>query len=297
VPALRGNPAGNLVNGQFPNPTGNGETDLITTGGEAPTHGDLTGDNVPDAAAVIGATSGHGGGDEYVELYTNRDQRLGEFDPATATAMGHAMVLAMVIRNGEVLIDWAASSVNDPAGPKNAFWSAHVRWDGHQVVVTNQVPHTGATGSGLWADQTLTITTTSMGAVKVGMTVNQAEPAAGVRFDGSGDGFTYPTTLPPGYPHLYLGHGCVGAAATAPSPQTVSTPEGIRLGDTLTKLKSTYGPSLRYVPSPGVGMSPTDGYIVPVTGGNLVFVLDSTGNTIVRITGGGTDLTPSACGG
>ena len=165
------------------------------------------------------------------------------------------------------------------------------------MLVTNQVPHTGATGSGLWADEYLTITPTSLGAVKASMTGDQAQAAAGVRFDGSGDGFTYPTTLPPGYPHLYLGHGCVGAAATATSPQTVSTPEGIRLGDTLTKLKSTYGPSLRYVPSPGVGMSPTDGYVVPVTGGSLVFVLDSTGNTIVRITGGGTDLTPSTCGG
>lgn len=292
VPALRGNPAGNLVDGRLPNPMGGGETYLMTTGGEAPTHGDITGDGVPDSAAVIGASSGQGGLDEVVELYTNRNQRLGQFDPAAATRNEHATVMAMVIRSGEVLLDWSGSNFTTAA---TTYWSAHLRWDGHHVVVTDQVPHTGATGSGLWTDPQLTITPTSLGAVRVDMTVTEAQTVAGVRFDGSGDGFHYPATLPAGYPHLYLGNHCVGAATRTTTTQTVSTPEGIHLGDTVAKLKTTYGPSLRHVPSPGFGMNPTDGYIAPVTGGNLAFAI--TGDTITRITGGGADLTPSTCGG
>jgi pimeloyl-ACP methyl ester carboxylesterase len=139
VPALRGNPAGRLVNGTLPNPFLGGLVKLTQTGGGAPARGDFTGDGVSDSAAVIGATSGAGGWDEVVELYTNGDHLLGGFDPAGATNSYHAQIQAMVVRSGEVLLDW--QSLQNAAG-QNTLWSAHLRWDGHKVVVTKLVPQT-----------------------------------------------------------------------------------------------------------------------------------------------------------
>src|SRR5690348_8185744 len=59
-------------------------------------------------------------------------------------------------------------------------------------------------GSGLWTDRHLTITTQTLGAVRVGMSVAAAQAAAGAVFDGMGDGVAYPTTLPAGYAHLVV---------------------------------------------------------------------------------------------
>jgi hypothetical protein len=134
VPALRGNPAGRLVNGKLPNPFQGGLVELSQSGGTAPARGDFTGDGVSDAAAVIGATSGAGGWDVVVELYTNRDHLLGGFDPAGASNFEHATIRTMVVRNGEVVLHWDAFNMSDG---RAGSWSAHLRWDGHKVVVTN----------------------------------------------------------------------------------------------------------------------------------------------------------------
>ncbi len=110
---------------------------LAQTGGTAPARGDFTGDGVPDSAAVIGATFGAGGWDEVVELYTNKDHLLGGFDPAGATNFEHATIRTMVVRNGDVILDWQSFNMSDS---RAEFWSAHLRWDGHNVVVTNLIP-------------------------------------------------------------------------------------------------------------------------------------------------------------
>lgn len=161
------------------------------------------------------------------------------------------------------------------------------------------------TSAGLWSDRQLTITPHSLGRVQVGMTLAQAQTATGLAFDGSGDGAYYPTTLPAGYPHLFVGEvangvaGCVGAEIgdAAVNPQEVLTPEGFRLGDTVERLKSVYGSGARYVPAPSGGISPRAGYVVTEPDGNLAFYVDSTNTRIFGIKGGGRDLTPSACNG
>jgi hypothetical protein len=80
-----------------------------------------------------------------------------------------------------------------------------------------------------WRD--LQITEQSSGRVRTGKTLDQAQIAAGLTFDGEGDGAVYPRTLPVGYPHLYVGEGpkstvaCVGAEIgyADKTPQTVVT--------------------------------------------------------------------------
>lgn len=299
VPALRGNPAGPLVNGRL-NGGGGGSTLLKLTGGAAPAHGDFTGDGVPDAAAVIGSTSGAGGQDQYVELYTDGDHLLGGFDPTSVDPHGvHAYVMAMIVRDKSVLLDW---STDHGAAGRRAFWSGRLTWDSGKVVLSELAQHTGITGSGLWSDQALTISPQGLGAVHIGMTRAQAQDAEGLYFDGFGDGAYYPTELPPGYPHDYVDAGsgmviCVGAQGDGSSAQQVSTLQGVRLGDTVAKMKDVFGSSATYVPAPQGGQAPRDGYVVSSRAGTTVFTPDPAGRTIVGITAGGANLTPSSCTG
>jgi pimeloyl-ACP methyl ester carboxylesterase len=303
VPALRGEPSGQLVKGQLPN-AGNGAVGLDSSGGAAPAFGDITGDGIGDAAAVISATSGAGGSDEYVELYTNGGNltRLSEFDPVAAANVvdGHAFVLAMVIRNGDVLVDWETAQTGLGVFQ---FWSARLHWNGHSIEIHDLASHTGITGMQLWSDPLLTITSNSLGRVKVGMTQAQAETAAGFSFGVGGDGYVYPDVGPTRGAHLYVSAGpdarvrCVGAEGGV-GVQTVRTPEGVKIGDPASKVTAVYGARATYVPiPPDGGLSPQDGYVVQEHGSALVFMLNDQTQTIAGIADGPSDLTPSSCTG
>jgi hypothetical protein len=158
-----------------------------------------------------------------------------------------------------------------------------------------------------WMQHALTITPTSLGAVVVGETIAEAQNAAGLTFDGHGDGFMYPRTLPAGYPHDYVGLGgphdtviCVGAGkngATTNGPQTISTPEGFELGDTVQHLLAVYGSRAHFVAAPASGMTTNAGYVVAETDGTLVFVVDNAHQRVVEIAGGAPGIGPNSCTG
>lgn len=158
-----------------------------------------------------------------------------------------------------------------------------------------------------WTSRQLTITPTSLGAVRVGMTRSEAQAAAGVSFDGSGDGFVYSTRRPAGFPHDYVGLGapndtvvCVGASIFDRSTalqQAISTPEGFRLGDTVERLLGVYGTRAHFVPAPATGMTTNAGYVVAESGGKLAFVVDLARKRIVEIAGGGPGVGPNSCTG
>jgi len=183
-----------------------------------------------------------------------------------------------------------------PAGADTAASSAA----GTGATTTTTAP----VGSSPWTASSLTITARSLGAVHIGMTRGQAEQAAGVTFDGFGDGFAYPTTLPPGFPHDFVGGvgispdgvvQCVGASG-APTAQSVSTPLGLHLGDPASRVLAVYGAQARYVPAPtSGGMTAYAGYVVSTADGNLAFVIS--GNTVTEIEGGNGTLGPNSCTG
>jgi len=139
------------------------------------------------------------------------------------------------------------------------------------------------------------------------MTIGEAQTAAGVSFDGSGDGFMYPRALPAGYPHDYVGLGaphdtviCVGAGkngATTNGPQRISTTEGFQLGDTVDHLLAVYGSRARFVAAPASGMTTNAGYVVAETDGTLVFVVDKAHQRVVEIAGGAAGIGPNSCTG
>jgi hypothetical protein len=157
-----------------------------------------------------------------------------------------------------------------------------------------------------WTANSLIITPTSLGAVKNGMTLSQAENAARLPFSGSGDGAYYPIFTSAEAPHLYIRPNgdsnfpaCVGAQGDGKGTPTVSTTEGFRLGDTVTKLKAIYGQRLTFTPlPPGGGLSPRAGYVLHEPTGTLIFAVDPTADsTINEIAGSTHPLTPSGCPG
>jgi hypothetical protein len=178
----------------------------------------------------------------------------------------------------------------------------------YYVTTHADLPQTAA--SGRWTDRQLTITPTSLGAVRVGMPFDQAQQAAGITFNSGGDGYTDYGRTNPAYPQLWIGGGnagtagstgypvrCVGAGGT-PTAQAVVTPEGFHLGDSIQTLLSVYGSRATYVPAPTQGgITDNAGYVVSEPTGHLVFILDYTGHHISAIAGGPSSLGPNGCTG
>jgi pimeloyl-ACP methyl ester carboxylesterase len=154
---------------------------------------------------------------------------------------------------------------------------------------------------GAWTGSMLTITPSSLGAVRIGMTQAQSDIAADALFQEQGDG-AYSPTLPNGSAYDYVSGfpvRCVGAELSgSPVSQIITTPEGFRLGDSVQRLLAVYGARARYVPPPTRGGITNDaGYVVAEAGGNLDFIIDRTNNTIRKIIGGHPDLGPNDCAG
>lgn len=163
-----------------------------------------------------------------------------------------------------------------------------------------KVWHSVGTAPGGWSDRHLVITPFSLGRVRTGMSLKEADRAAGLTLEEVGDGFAYPTPGPrAGMAILSVfanNAGPVGCviAGGAPTAQVISTPEGFVLGESVAQLKQTYGAKLVYVPAPASGFQPVPGYVVSEDGGVLAFVL--AGGRITGIVGGPAGTTPSLCG-
>jgi hypothetical protein len=232
-------------------------------------------------------------------LYTNGDDRLGQFNPAEASGTEHALVMAIAIRDEQVLLDWEAGG-----GPvRDTFWSAHLSWSGKRIVVI--VPHTGAASSGLWSNLKLTITSASLGAVDLGMSQDQTDAASGLLLLPSPDEDGYfgsQGQLPTTFANLFLKGWpvtCVGAGLIYPSsPQKVVTPTGFVMGQSVDRLRQVYGQRAKYVPPPqpsASAMYDNAGYVVAGTDGdNLVFIPNLANTEIVMIIAGH-DIGPNSC--
>jgi hypothetical protein len=115
-------------------------------------------------------------------------------------------------------------------------------------------------GFGKWTDPIVLITPTSLGAVKIGMSLAEASAAAGVRIEPVGDGVN--SALGQGHgPELYMQIDCVGASggAGASMTQVVETPERVRLGDSADRITAVYGDRAQYVPQLSGGRTPAEG--------------------------------------
>ena len=158
-----------------------------------------------------------------------------------------------------------------------------IYFNGYQISVIWQTP------SGRWTGSDLTITDHSLGAVTQGMTLAQAEAAAGVNLESEGDGVYHPTNQVTGATHLLItGETCFDASRTGPGPGTVvSTPAGVSLGEPMSRVFSVYGRQAQnFMADPawsGPGNVPA-GIMVQFTGGVLLFVGSSSD-------GGGGDIT------
>jgi hypothetical protein len=159
----------------------------------------------------------------------------------------------------------------------------------------------GAPGS--WTSAFLVLSPSGLGDVKTGMSLTQAQAAAGETFNASGDGFAYEEPTPPYFADLWVGIDpdgvrCVGAAEPARGLsfyQSVVTPEGFALDGTVQQLLAVYGSRAKYVPNPGSGLDPVAGYVVDEGTGRLVFWLTPDGHSVIGMAAGDDTLEPSYC--
>jgi hypothetical protein len=152
-----------------------------------------------------------------------------------------------------------------------------------------------AAPSGRWTDSKLVISARSLGAVTRGMTLAQAQTAAGTSLSSSGDGIYQPAdhTLT-GATVLQFSYGttCFDATrSSSGSGTTVATPAGVRLGDPMNQIAATYGSAAKpFTADPswtGPGNVPA-GIIVQSGDGVLLFVgssADHRGGNITSIRG------------
>ena len=136
------------------------------------------------------------------------------------------------------------------------------------------------------------------------MRLSSLQDASGFAFDGQGDGYHYPTNLPAGYPHLYVGATssnrvrCVGAEITGRSPQRVATPKRVGVGDPVAKIRKIYGSRAHFVKAPTRGgLTDYAGYTVTSNHHTLVFFFPAGSKTILGIAGGPAGSTPNSCTG
>lgn len=180
-------------------------------------------------------------------------------------------------------------------------YNANVKGGLQKVAVTKAWTLSSPAPGGPWNSPELLITPGSLGAVRVGMTFAQAERAAGEALQQVGDGMVYPASPPAHVETLFGGMSgtrfvCVAAGTAQGSQQTVVTPQGYQLGDSLGRLRQVYGNSLIPYHTPP-GLADFAGFLVHANGGTFVFRLDSSGQHIIAIEAGPAKFNPVSCSG
>jgi len=149
VPASCQHKAGILRNGRLPGiPAGRGEMGLAwkllaAAGrqGNLLVLGDLTGDGVGDAAAVLYCNAGGVSWPEMVSFYTHGPTLLGTVFLDDVNLPGHEpgendLVQQLYYRNGTVIVEWSTQQEGDSAANSTLDYSASLRWNGRRVVVS-----------------------------------------------------------------------------------------------------------------------------------------------------------------
>ena len=229
------------------------------------------------ACTSAGGSAGSGGGAGGID--TSHEPWTAQFSPVGSTSLTLERVTG----------SWTVAST--PAGPAGGSTaSAGAKWDAPQLLLT----------------------TTSLGAVKAGMTTAQAEAAGGEKLIPIGDGMyanekvvnnAYVTVGDPGLEASVnsaksgnsgnvVTYFCAFGPATAHGAPVVTTPEGWTVGGDLASLQAVYGSKLVYVPARTGGINPSAAYTVSEDGGTFVFYPSGTsGSSLVNMVQAGPGAT------
>ena len=233
-----------------------------------------------------------------------------------AVLVAAACVVTAAIVSTAVALTSGRPHSTQPVGPTATASIAPTQTPTQSTSATTSpapsTPHP-VTGGAHWDSTTLVLGAHSLGGVEIGMTSAAAAHAAGVSaFSPVGDGVLVADgRAASANPDLYLGNfagqpastiggsfSCVGAAligSQAPT-QTVTTAQGLRLGDPAARVRAIYGSTAAFLPLPSTGgIDPHAGYVVHQGNYDLVFKLDANNTHVVAIAGGLAPMTPSEC--
>jgi hypothetical protein len=135
VPAACRHPAGRLRNGSLPGlGASEGFVTVNITGKDTvrPALGDVTGDRVPDAVAVLHCSAGGVDWPHMILLYERGPRLITYLDLATVTPGEHSTVTALRITRGDILLAWRSY---EGCCSNMKSWSATLHWNRSKLQV------------------------------------------------------------------------------------------------------------------------------------------------------------------
>ena len=146
VPSLCGHAAGRLVKGALPGiAAGAGKVTLAATaahhGSSVLAVGDLNGDGVPDAAAVVQCTTGSTSRPASIQLYTSGGKLLGGLSLDKFTHRPTDLVVKLTISKGTVFVHWTANQHGDPTCCPTLDYAVQLRLSAGKVVTSHAISY------------------------------------------------------------------------------------------------------------------------------------------------------------
>jgi hypothetical protein len=238
VPALCRFRAGRLVRGQLPRQPGvDGEPPYLPGPGagrvaaDLVALGDLDGDRIGDAAAVVNCNAGGVGWPDYVVFW-----RRGGSGPALLDAYGmvdavgdaRSATVKLTYKDGTVVVDSADARGFDAGCCPSGRAVVTLRWDGKHVVASD-IQHLAGPED---------ITFSGVGPVKLGMS-SQALQGLGYRAQ-PGDYYGCVLYDASTGPQVTFDPGSGGVVAIRPQDDGAHTVEGLGVGALLDQVRATY---------------------------------------------------------
>lgn len=147
IPAACTHPAGRLKNGSLPGlgpSEGFATIDITGRTTVPPAIGDVTGDGVADAVAMLHCSAGGVDWPQILLLYTSGTKLLASVDLSNLTPAEHAAPVLLRISKRAVIVEW---QTHDGCCSNSRFWGATFRWQPGKLLAKGLHRATPAGGS------------------------------------------------------------------------------------------------------------------------------------------------------
>jgi hypothetical protein len=238
VPALCNFPAGRLVGGRLPGqPSSLGEPPYLPGGlvgrsaADLVALGDLDGNGIGDAAAVVNCNAGGVGWPDYIVFWkrgANGPAVLGAYAMVDAVGDARSATSTLTYENGAVVVDTAAARDFDAACCPSGRARVTLTWDGAHVVASDIQRLAGPED----------VTFSAIGPVELGMS-SQALEGLGYRAQ-AGDYYGCVLYDASSGPQVTYDPNGGGVVAIRPQDDGARTADGLGVGALLDDVRATY---------------------------------------------------------
>lgn len=240
VPALCGFPRGTLANGVLPGiPASRGIPPTLTPafGGQDPDDlmalGDLNGDGVGDAAAVVNCNAGGVSWPDNIVFWARRGQGpvvLGAYEMAEAVGDARNGTLELTYAEGSVTVNSLDARPFDAGCCASGRATVTLRWDGSRIVAADVQHHGGANDASF----------AGIGDVELGMSAQQLTGLGYVAQEGDYYGCVFYSASDDRPTATYNPFSGEVVAIDPPYQEPIGTDRGVGVGSLFDDVRSAY---------------------------------------------------------